>query len=30
MNYKELLYKNALKEIEEIYTQSKYDPDVDL
>jgi len=30
MNYRELLYKNALKTIGNIYTQSKYDPDVDL
>jgi len=28
--YRELLYKNALKAIEQIYIQSKYDPDVDL
>mgnify|MGYP000264975212 CR=1 FL=1 len=30
MNYKEHLYKNALKTIEFIYTYSKYNPNVDL
>jgi|SaaInl85LU_5_DNA_1037374.scaffolds.fasta_scaffold47374_2 hypothetical protein len=30
MNYKEHLYKNALKIIEFIYTDSKYNPNVDL
>jgi len=30
MNYKIELYKNALKAIEKIYTQSKYDPNIDL
>jgi len=30
MNYKTEIYKNALKAIEKIYTQSKYDPNVDL
>ena len=30
MQYRELLYKNALKTIEQIYTESKYNPDVDL
>lgn len=30
MNYKELIYKNALKSIEQIYNTSKYDPNVDL
>lgn len=30
MNYRELLYKNALSTIENIYIESKYDPDVDL
>lgn len=30
MNYKEQLYHNALKAIEEIYNQSKYNPEVDL
>jgi hypothetical protein len=30
MNYRELLYKNALSIIENIYIESKYDPDVDL
>lgn len=28
--YRELLYRNALKAIEDIYIQSKYNPDVDL
>lgn len=30
MNYKEHLYKNALRTIEHIYTDSKYNPDTDL
>ena len=30
MNYKELIYKNALRAIEDIYEQSKYDKNVDL
>ena len=30
MNYKIELYKNALKAIEKIYTQSKYDLNIDL
>ena len=30
MNYRIELYKNALKAIEKIYTQSKWDPNVDL
>ena len=30
MNYKTELYKNALKAIEKIYTESMYDPNVDL
>ena len=30
MTFKETLYKNALKAIEEIYAKSKYDPNVDL
>ena len=30
MSYRENLYKNALKIIEQIYQQSKYDPSVDL
>lgn len=30
MSYKELLYRNALNKITEIYQQSKYDPDIDL
>ena len=30
MNYKELIYKNALREIERIYHDSKYNPDTDL
>jgi hypothetical protein len=30
MNYKTELYKNSLKAIEKIYTQSKYDPNIDL
>lgn len=30
MNYKEIIYKNALKEIEKIYIESKYDRSVDL
>ena len=30
MNYKTELYKNSLKAIEKIYTQSKWDPNVDL
>ena len=30
MSYKEHLYKNALTEIEKIYTRSKYDPNEDL
>jgi len=30
MTFKETLYKNALKAIEEIYVKSKYDPNVDL
>ena len=30
MNYKIKLYRNSLKAIEKIYTQSKWDPNVDL
>lgn len=30
MSYKEIIYKNALKEIEKIYIESKYDPNIDL
>lgn len=30
MNYKELIYKNALREIERIYHESKYNPKEDL
>ena len=30
MNYKELIYKNALEIIRQIYEESKYNPDVDL
>lgn len=30
MNYKEHLYKNALSQVEKIYKESKYNPDVDL
>lgn len=30
MNYKELIYKNALECIREIYEESKYNPKVDL
>jgi hypothetical protein len=30
MNYKEHLYKNALKQVEKIYLDSKHDPNVDL
>ena len=30
MNYKELIYKNALKTCEYIYKESQYNPDVDL
>jgi hypothetical protein len=30
MSYREEIYKNALKQIEKIYTESKYNPDKDL
>ena len=30
MSYREILYKNALHEIADIYNRSKYDPDEDL
>ena len=30
MNYKEVLYENALQAIDEIYKRSQYDPDEDL
>lgn len=30
MSYKEQLYKNALKSVEQIYIKSMYDPDIDL
>ena len=30
MNYRELIYKNALREIERIYKDSQYDPNIDL
>ena len=30
MNYRELIYKNALELIKNIYLESKYNPDVDL